>query len=92
MAPPLADAGLVTVGVTSLVDARTFRAGTGLAAVGVADLADDGVLLRTAPVVVVNSPENSSGIVCWGDRTSPDVWSHTRTIRHNILIVCAVIR
>ena len=69
---PADPAGKVTVGVVSPADA-------GLAAVGVADLADDGVLLRAAPLAVVNSPENSSGIVCWGDWTSPGVCSHTRT-------------
>ena len=78
---PLADAGLVTVGVTSLADAMAASladAGmvlpadpAGLAAVCVADLADDGVLLCAAPVAVVNGPEYSGDLICWGDQTLP---------------------
>ena len=45
MALPADPAGVVTVGVSSPADA-------GLAAVGVAHLADDGVLLRAAPLLL----------------------------------------
>ena len=63
---------MVTIGVASPADA-------GLASVCVADLAVAGALLRAAPVAVVNSPEYSGDVVCWGDRTSPGVWSRVRT-------------
>ena len=44
-----------------------------------ADLPDEGVLLRVAPVAVVNGPEYSGDLVCWGDRTSPEIWSRVGT-------------
>ena len=72
MAFPADPAGVVTIGVASLANAE-------LATVGVTDLADDGVWLHAAPVAVVNGPEHRADVICWGDQTSPGVWSRTET-------------